>query len=315
MHNLTPSITHPETAWLAMAVAPALTVAALLVVGLLLRGRLATLLAEQQARRAARRLPATARPDPALVWTPQTIGPSRLATILLAVMTCCAAALSVAVAPFLAPLIGGPITAVVALALLKAAEQRYIARLDRDLTAAVGRLSALLKASTGLRPALERVIADMPEGPLRAEWSFLLTRQGSPLAAGGIATPQQVFAALADQTFSQRHATLLNHLAAAAGQPQDVVTRRCESAYAALQASDRRRDEAVTELAQVRYSGVAVGLAGIGMAAYLTWSQWERVVLAYSSPLGAAVGLLVLAALTMPIAGGVLLAQVEDADY
>jgi hypothetical protein len=315
MTDLTLPITHPETAWLALAVAPALTAAALLVAGLLLRGRLALLLAQLQARRAARRLPAGARPDPALVWAPETIAPERLAAFCLGVATVVAVALSLAVAPFLAVLLGAPLTALGAWGLIVAAEQRYVARLDRDLTASVGRLSALLKASAGLRPALERVVADMPAGPLRAEWALLIVRQGVPLVAGGIATPQQVIAALADQTPSRRHATLLNHLAAAAGQPQDVIARRCEAAYAALQASDRRRDEAATELAQVRYSGVAVGLAGVGMAVYLTWSQWERVVLAYSSPLGAVVGLLVLAALTMPIAGGVLLARVDDTDY
>jgi Flp pilus assembly protein TadB len=315
MNDLTPPVTHPETAWLALAVAPALTAAALLVAGLLLRGRLALLLAQLQARRAARRLPAGARPDPALVWAPETIAPERLAALCLAVATAVAVVLSLAVPPFLALLLGAPLTALGAWGLIGAAEQRYVARLDRDLTAAVGRLSALLKASAGLRPALERVVADMPEGPLRAEWALLIVRQGAPLAAGGIATAQQVIAAMAGQTPSRRHATLLNHLAAAAGQPQDVVARRCEAAYGALQASDRRRDEAVTELAQVRYSGVAVGLAGVGMAAYLAWSQWERVLLAYSSPLGSVVGLLVLVALTMPIAGGVLLARVDDTDY
>lgn len=315
MNDLSPPITHPETAWLALAVAPALTAAALLVVGLLLRGRLALLLAQLQASRAARRLPGGARPDPALVWTPQTIAPERLVALCLALATAVAVTLSLAAPPFLAILLGTPLTALGAWGLIVAAERRYVARLDRDLTAAVGRLSALLKASAGLRPALERVVADMPDGPLRAEWALLIVRQGVPLAGGGIATPQQVLAALADQTPSRRHATLLNHLAAAAGQPQDVIARRCEAAYEALQASDRRRDEAVTELAQVRYSGVAVGLAGVGMAAYLAWSQWERVALAYSSPLGAIVGLLVVVALTMPIAGGVLLARVDDTDY
>jgi hypothetical protein len=315
MYNLNPPVTHPETAWLAMAVAPALTAAGLLVAGLLLRGRLALLLAQLQARRAARRLPPGARPDPALVWAPETVAPERLAALCLGVAAAVAVALSLALPPFLAVLLGAPLTALGVWGLIVAAERRYVARLDRDLTAAVGRLSAMLKASAGLRPALERVVADMPEGPLRAEWTLLIVRQGVPLATGGIATAQQVIAALADQTPSQRHATLLNHLAAAAGQPQDVVARRSEAAYGALQASDRRRDEAATELAQVRYSGVAVGLAGVAMAAYLAWSQWERVLLAYSSPLGAVVGLLVLAALTMPIAGGVLLARVDDTDY
>lgn len=308
-------ITHPETAWLTLAVLPALTAAGLLVAGLLLRGRLALLLAQLQARRAAARLAPGARPDPALVWAPAPIPPERLVAICLGAAAAVAVGLTLLVPPALALLLGGPAAALLAYALIVAAERRYVALLERDLTAAVGRLSALLRASNGLRPALERVIAGMDAGPLRDEWAFLLTRQGAPLAGGGIATPQQVFVALADQTPSRRHAVLLNHLAASAGQPQDVVTRRCEAAYAALQASDRRRDEAATELAQVRYSGMVVGLAGVGMAMYLAWSQWERMVAAYSTTLGAAVGVLVVGALALPIAGGALLARVDDADY
>lgn len=310
-----PPTTHPETAWLITGVIPALVAATFIVAGLLLRGRLALLLAATQARRAARRLPATSRPDPALVWLPATIAPERLVQLCLGIAALVAVGLALTLSPALAILAGAPLTALGAWALLAGAERRYTARLDRDLTAAVGRLSALLKASTGLRPALERVIAGMDEGPLREEWLFLLTRQGAPLDGGGIATPQQVLTALADQTPSRRHAVLLNHLAAAVGQPQEVVARRAEAAYTALQASDRRRDEAATELAQVRYSGVAVGMAGVGMALYLVWSQWERVVLAYSTSLGAVVGTVVVLALLMPIVGGVLLARVDDADY
>jgi hypothetical protein len=307
-------VTHPETAWLTLTVTPALTAAALIVAGLLLRGRLAVALASLRTRRAARRHAASAL-DPALAWTPEFIPPERLVALSLGAAVAVAVALTLAAPPALAVLAGAPATALVAWALLAAGERRYVARLDRDLTAAVGRLSALLRANTGLRPALERVIAGLPAGPLRDEWAFLLTRQGAPLAGGSIATPQQVFTALAEQTPSRRHGALLNHLAASAGQPQDVVARRCEAAYAALQAEERRRDEMATELAQVRYSGLAVGLAGVAMAAYLAWGQWERLVAAYSSPLGLVVGPVVLGALALPIVGGVLLARVEDADY
>lgn len=318
MTDATAPLTHPETAWLLYAVTPALTLVALLAAGLLARPRLALLVAEGRARRARRALaalPAAERPDPALLWAPEAIAPGRLAAAGLAVAAALAVCLSLAAPPALALAAGPPLTAIAVWAIGSAASARYTARVERDLTAAVGRLGALLRGGTGLRPALERVVADMPSGPLRAEWSFLLTRQGVPLAAGGIATPQQVVAALADQTPSRRHATLLNHLGASVGQPQEVLAGRCEAAYAALQRSDRRRDEAVTELAQMRYSGVAVGLAGVAMAAYLAWSQWERAALAYSSPLGLAVGAVVVVALALPIAGGVILARVDDSDY
>lgn len=315
MIDISPTLTHPETAWLVNAVAPALAAAAILGAVLLLRGRLALALAELQARRANASLPPTQRPDPALVWAPETIEPARLLLICALATAAVSAGLCLVAPLFLAAALAGPLAALMIWGLLRLAERRYVAALERDLTAAVGRLSALLRAGSGFRAAVERLLADMPAGPLRAEWAYLLSRQGVPLAAGGIATPQQVVAALASQTPSLRHAALLDHLSVAVGQPQDVLSRRCAAAYEALQASDRRREEAITELAQVRYSGIAVGLAGVVMAVYLLWTQWERVVLAYSSALGAIVGVVVLVALLLPIIGGVLLSQVEDIDY
>jgi len=314
----TAAFTHPETAWLLHAVLPTLIVVAVLIAGLLVRPHLTLLVAAAQERRARRgltHLAAAEQPDPALIWVPETIPAARFVVVGLTIAVGLAAGLSL-VAPlaFILPL-GLPLTALALWGLNASAASRYNAALDQELTAAVGRLSAFLRAGSGLRPAIERVVNDMRTGPLQAEWSFLLTRQGLPLAGGGIATPRQVVTALADQTPSRRHAALLNHLGASVGQPQEVLARRCEAAYAALQRSDRRRDEAVTELAQMRYSGMAVGLAGVAMAVYLTWSQWSRVVFAYSTPLGAVVGVVVLAALALPIIGGMLLARVEDSDY
>lgn len=318
MFSLSPALTHPETAWLLHAVTPALTLVMLLVTALLARPRLTYLVAEARTRRARSALaalPAVERPDPALLWAPEPIAAGRLATAGLAIALALAFCLSLLAPLVLALALGAPLAALCIWVLGSVAAARYTAALERDLTAVVGRLGALLRAGTGLRPAIERVVADMPAGPLRSEWSFLTTRLGVPLSGGGIATAQQVVAALADQTPSRRHAALLNHLGASVGQPQEVLARRCEAAYAALQRSDRRRDEAVTELAQMRYSGMAVGLAGVTMAAYLTWSQWERVLLAYSTPLGVVVGVVVVIALGLPVAGGLLLARVEDSDY
>jgi Flp pilus assembly protein TadB len=312
------SVTHPATAWLVVALPAALSAAAFLIVVGLLRRPLALLLARLQQRRAARagaHLPATLRPDPALVYVPEPADPAHLLAISAVAGAAVAFVSGLYASMVLAVALAALATLGCAWALLYLTGRRYVNRLERDLTAAVGRLSALLRAGSGFRPAVERVLADLPEGPLRAEWSFLLTRQGVPLAGGGIATPQQVVTALAVQTRSHRHATLLNHLGVAVGQPQDVLARRCAAAYDALQASDRRRDEALTELAQVRYSGLAVGLAGLIMAGYLAATQWERVVTAYSTTLGAIVGVVVLIALVLPIGGGMVLAQVNDVDY
>lgn len=318
MPYLTPQLTHPETAWLIYTVMPALAILSFMIITLLLRPRIAMLIVmarTRQAHQTLQHIPAAERPDPALLWAPETIPAAKLAGWGLGLAALIAGIL-VMLAPLgLALILGAPLAALAIWVISVDARNRYINALERDLTGAVGRLGALLRAGTGMRPALERICADIPAGPLREEWHFLLTRQGMPLSGGGIATPQQVVLALADQTPSQRHATFLNHLGASVGQPQEVLAKRCEAAYSALQLSERRRDEAQTELAQMRYSGIAIGLAGIFMATYLIWTQWDRFIFAYSSSLGAIVGTIVVIALALPIVGGTLLAQVEDSDY
>jgi Flp pilus assembly protein TadB len=317
--DVSTTMTYPETAWLVSVVPVALTVAAILVAIFILRGQLTRALIDLTARRAAtqrRTLPANLLPDVALHWNPPTIPPAQFLAICTGAGLVLMAALSLVAPMFIALVMVGPLTALLVWAMVLLFEGKYVHQIERQLTPAVGRLSAMLRSGNSYRQALDKLLVDMDEGPLRREWRFLLERQGVPLAASeGIATAQQVVAALAVQTPSRRHATFLNHLAVAVGQPQDVLVARCAAAYEALQASDRRQEEAVTELAQMRYSGMAVGLAGLVMALYLIWTQWERVVVAYSTPLGAAVGVVVAFSLLLPIAGGALLARADDVDY
>lgn len=316
---LVQATTHPETAWLVFGVPVALTVAAMLVLVLVLRARLARALAHVAFARAARRradLPAALAPDPALHWVPPCIAPGPFVAFVASIAIALTLGLSLAAPVYVALLLAAPLTAALVWALVLLAERRYAAAIDAQLTAATGRLGALLHSGNGFRQALDKLVATMEDGPLRVEWRFLLERQGVPLVAReGIATAQQVIAALGAQTPSRRHATLLNHLAVAVGQPQDVLKVRVSGAYHALQASDRRREEAVTELAQMRYSGIAIGLAGALMACYLAATQWERVVSAYSSPLGPLAAALVVSALALPLVGGYLLARADDLEY
>ncbi|MFV9507902.1 MAG: hypothetical protein AB4911_25420 [Oscillochloridaceae bacterium umkhey_bin13] len=312
------TVTHPTTAWLIYAVMPALVAVALLLSLSLARPRLAQVVLAARAQRAQRslaNLPADLRPDPALLWMPAALPATTLASLALGTATLLSFALATLLGLGTALILGLPLALLIGWLLELVARQRYTTQLDQALTPAVGRLSALLRGGVGLRLALERVVGDLPEGPLRHEWIFLATRQGLPLQGGGVATAAQVITAMADQTPSRRHAAFLNHLGAAVGQPQEVQARRCEAAYTALQMASRRRDEAVTELAQMRYSGLAVGLAGLGMAIYLLLTQWDRAVLAYASPLGMLVAGMVVVALLLPILGGILLTQVADNDY
>ncbi|WP_322490144.1 hypothetical protein [Chloroflexus sp.] len=303
------TLTHPETAWLLRA-APALLAALITLTStFVLRQPLARWLA----RLAQRRSPAAL--DPALVWRPTLLKPATALLIATGAAVFVSAALGFVGSLWLALAAAPAAAALVVRVSFALAAQRYNHQLERELTPAIGRLSALLGGGLGLRTAFERLLADMTAGPLQSEWSWLIRQQGAPLADSSIATMRQVIAALAAQTSAARHATLLNHLAVVADQPQDLQARRCAAVYAALQASERRREEALTELAQMRYSGLAVGGAGVLMAVYLIATQWERVRIAYSTPLGMVFAVIVGLALLAPIAGGIWFSRVEDVEY
>jgi len=306
-------LTHPETAWIALAVPLCLTVAAVLGMSLLLRGKLRLALHMTLQRRAAKHRADTV--DPALLWTPPIATESQLVTICLMGVLLVLVVLSRWLPLFVAIVLAGPMTALLIWGLLWWKEQQYRARLDRGLAAAVGRLGAQLRSGSGFPTALAKVVADLPAGPLTAEWIFLSHRIGVPLTGGKLATAAQATAALAAQTSSPRHATFLGHLEVALNQTHDVLITRVDAAYRALHAAEQRRSAAATELAQMRYSGIAIGLAGIGMAAYLACTQWQRFQAAYTGPLGIIAGPIVGMVLVAPIVGGLLLARADDVDY
>jgi hypothetical protein len=267
-----------------------------------------------QARNAT--LPAPLRADPALTFTGTLLAPTRLLLHATPGTTLASALISLTSSPIIALLLFPALLTLMVAVLIIVAHGRYVTTLERELTPAIGRFSALLRSGNSLRPSLIKLLAEMPPGPIRVEWSFIVDRIGTPLInQEGIATPAQVVEALSVQTPSRRHATFLGHLAVAVGQSQDLLITRVTAAYDAIQVSDRRREEALTELSQMRYSGWAVGLAGIGLAAYLSWSQWDQVVVAYGSPAGMLFGLLVVSSLALPIVGGTLLSRTEDVDY
>jgi Flp pilus assembly protein TadB len=306
-------ITHSETAWIANAVPLLLTVATILLFTLLLRGKLRAALHTYLEQRAAKGR--TSLVETALLWTPPITTEGRLLAFCLVAVIIVLGVLSKIVPLFLALVLAGPATALLTWLLLWMQEQKYISQLDRALPAAVGRLGAQLRSGSGIQPALEKVVADMAAGPLKAEWSYIIAHFGTPLVGGALATPQQVAAALASQTPSRRHAAFLGHMEVALGQTHDVLIRRVLAAYTALHAAEQRRSQASTELSQMRYSGMAIGGAGLFMASYLALTQWERVVKAYTGPLGLIAGCIVGAVLIAPFIGGFLLSQAEDLDY
>lgn len=306
------SMTHPETAWIVNAVPLLLTVATILLMTLLLRGKLRAALHTYLAQRAVQ---GSSPVEAALLWTPPITSAGRLLTYCLLAVIAGLVGLSLLMPLFVALLLAGPATALLIWLLLWMQEQQYINALDRALPAAVGRLGTQLRSGSGVQPALEQVVQDLPPGPLKAEWLFVIARFGAPLAGGILATPQQVIAALAIQTPSRRHAAFLSHMEVALGQTHDVLCRRIQAAYTALHSAELRRSQASTELSQMRYSGMAIGGAGLFMAVYLALTQWQRFVAAYTGPLGLVVGAVMGVVLIAPFVGGFLLSRAEDLDY
>lgn len=312
MNTLSIPTTHPETAWLAASVMLWIGVAGVLALALLLRGALPGSCEAVLRRRAARRAP---QAEPALTWSAPIVSSSQFLAICAVAGALVIAGLTLLTPLFVATILAAPLVTLVVWGALQMMEMRYVARLDAELPAAVGRLAAALRSGGSFPLALERVTRDIAAGPLRAEWQFVLDRLAAPDARRGLAGPAHVAGALARQTPSPRHAALLEHLEVALSQTHDVLVRRVEAAAEALFAAERRRSAAATELAQMRYSGIAIGLAGLTMFAYLAATQYERIVRAYQGPLGVPVGIAVAVALAAPFVAGVLLSRTDDVEY
>jgi len=307
------TLTHPESAWLAVSTPIFLTIAGLLLFGLILHAGFSKGLIVHITKMMT---PAPSFPvEAALLWTPPVVSETQFLSICLGCALVVLVALLKVMPMFLALLCAGPLTAGLIYLAQRILEARYRNRLDKNLVAAVGRLGAQLRSGQGIQGALGKVLLDLPDGPLKAEWQFIVDRMGVPLESGSLATPQEVVSALAAQTPSARHASFLQHLGVALTQTFDVLVRRVDAAYAALQHSEQRASQANTELSQMRYSGLAVGGAGLFMAAYLFFTQSERMQRAYTGPLGMIVGAIVIAALLSPLVAGVLLSQADDMDY
>jgi hypothetical protein len=305
-------VTHPETAWLVTAVPVLLAVALVLLLSVLARGPILGVLTRMLATQAAKRQQGI---DANLVWHPPVVTPERLLAITTLVALMMVAALTRIAPIFVALVLVGPLTLGLIWLLLAVFERRYVAELDRALPAAVSSLATNCASASSFGKAFDMVIGEMDPGPLRAEWEGMRHKFGATLAGGGLALPVQVVEAMIQQTPSERHRTLLGHLAVALTSPHDVLTQRMKAASRSLYRSAQRRSSAVTELAMMRSSGMVVGGAGVFMAGYLALVQWQRFTLAYSTMLGWIVGGVVLGALLLPLVGGFLLARTDDVDY
>lgn len=305
--------THPDTARFVVAVPLLLTIVAILVAVLLGRGTLLPLRQQLLVRYSSRNRVQVV--DPALIYVPQIMNEQQF-LLLSFVVVPVLWLLTWSTMPMFLSLLLTPVILIAVIALaLKVAERRYVQHLNQALAPTAARMAALLANGSGFQIVLRQLVNDLPTGPLRDEWSFIVERLGVPMVSGGVATSQTVVNALRFQTPSLRHRILLEHLAVALGQTHDIVAKRMQAASQALYDSDRRASAAATELAQMKYSGIAVGGAGLFLAVYLALTQSERFLAAYQGPIGLFAGIIVGGALLMPIIGGLFLARIDEIDY
>jgi hypothetical protein len=308
-------VTNPQTAWIASGWPLFVTLAVLLLLGIVFRGRAHLLIEAWLYRRAvAKRLRDV---PPMLEFTPQIIRADVLVTVGLVLTTGITLVVGM-LAPIggLGVVIAVPITALLIWLIVVVAERRYVAGLNRTLTNAVGRLESQLRSGNSFQSGIRRVIQDMPAGsPLVQEWLFLERIPGTALGQGRAATLQEAARALQAQTPSLRHQSVLSNLAVALEQPQDVQIARLGAMAENLQTSERRASEIKGELAQIKYSGIVVGLVAIGITVYLSLVQLERFIIAYTTPWGILiVAPIIILAISAPIIGGWMLSQVEDVE-
>ncbi len=313
------TMTNPERAWLAVSFP--LWIALLLLLGslLLLRTPIVRQIGRMLAGRAARQRASTGRAtmtyDLALHLGADAVAPPLLLTIGVTVAIGGGGALSLVAPGFVPLLLALPLGYTAMRLAVGVAERRAIAALDRSLPAAVGRLGLLLQGGESYGVALERVTATLDDGPLRREWQFLVDGSRAQIAGGLLATPEEVARALSAQTASVRHHQFLEHLAVGLASGIEPTRARVLAAYAKLLESEARMSSARTELAQMRYSGYAIGGASAAMFLYLLLTQQERFWAAYSGPFGIIAAVPVALALAAPFVVGSLLSSVGDLEY
>ena len=306
-------LTHEETAWLLNLPLVATLIVVLIGVGTLATTRFGLAAVRLlDVRRILSRDHSAAAIE--LVYVPDIIRPGLLVASALLAMALggVAGALTSNVALGIA-LSAGLAGITVALALYLA-EQRYIDRVDRALVQAVGRLATQMRAGQGFSVALDSVAAQLPPGPLKQEWTWIVRTCGAPTSAG-IATDAMVCRALSVQTPSKRHASFLVHLETALQSSHQECTRMIGAAYDAMVKSQKMRADMDAELAQMRNSGVVLFLANAIIIIYLAVVQWDRFLTAYSSSFGVVVGPIIAVAMLSPLIGGYFLSKFDDVVY
>lgn len=305
--------THAETAWLVNLPVVAIVVVAILLISALAMtksGRLAAYVLDWRRSAIAKRRMIT----PELVYHADDVHPGVLTAAAWSAMVIGAAIGSLSANAVVAVAAGVLLTGVVLIGVMYVSERRYVQRLDAMLTQAVGRLATQMRSGQGFTVAMELIISDLEESPLKREWSWLLRTIGAPTSSG-LATESAVCDALARQTPSQRHAAFLLHLASALQASHQERTRMIEAAYHGMVTAQQRMSLLNAELSQMRNSGVVLFLANAVILVYLGLVQTSRLITAYSSPYGAIVGTVLAIVVLAPLIGGWLLGQYDDVLY
>lgn len=305
--------THAETSWLVNLPVVAIVVVAILLISALAMtksGRLAAYVLDWRRSSAAKRRMIT----PDLVYYADDVHPGVLTAAAWSSMVIGAVIGSLSANAVISVASAALLTGVAVIGVTYVSERRYVQRLDAMLTQAVGRLATQMRSGQGFTVAMELIIGDLEEGPLKREWSWIIRSIGAP-TLNGMATESAVCDALARQTTSQRHAAFLLHLASALQASHQERTRMIEAAYHGMVSAQQRMSMLNAELSQMRNSGIVLFLANAVILVYLGFVQTPRLITAYSSPYGIIVGPVLALVVLAPLIGGWLLSQYEDVLY
>lgn len=305
--------THAETAWTVNLPVVAVVAIGILVISALAStqyGRIVAQILDWRRMVGARRRVVEAE----LVYHPDDVNPATLTMAAVSAMMLGAAVGALFANVVIAVAAAVALTGIVVIGVLFLSERRYVQRLEATLTQTVGRLATQMRSGQGFTVALDTIIVDLDEGPLKREWTWIIRTIGTPTSRG-LANESVVCDALARQTPSRQHAAFLLHLAAALQASHQERTRMIEAAYQGMVSAQQRTSMLKAELSQMRNSGVVLFLANAVILVYLGVVQTGRLITAYTSPYGVVVGPILALIVLAPLIGGWLLSQYDDVQY
>lgn len=192
----------------------------------------------------------------------------------------------------------------------------YRQTVDSAIPTAYEQVLTLMETGQPFPRAIDIVGQRLPDQhPLRVEWEWLLSRFGAKRPDGRQYMPHEICAILARQTIAPRHIAVLLRLSEAMQRPHDAQVAVVRAIVETMDQVDRRRQLVRAELAQMKASGLVItGIVGF-ITVFLGYSMGDRMLKAYSTPLGIGVAFVCFLCAIAPLVAGQLLSMTDDVTY